>query len=196
VAKRIAPHFAFGRSRVLTPVPPDLVWVFFRSFPTPSHHGMSHITDKANAGSVSNFSVPTFLPHPSSPNLPVSVAEKVLESLSSLITRFSTILPDLYSAFETNRSTEPSRGSCLQEDAEPKLRSGPVNVQSPNAFISVNHDADCKETPFTIETVSERVWMILDQFLIFFSRFYFRFFSITHRVSPRSSRANGTPISR
>jgi hypothetical protein len=151
---------------------------------------MSHITDKANTWVSINFSVPTiFLPHPSSPNLPVSVAEKVLESLSSLITRFSTILPDLYGAFETNRSTEPSRGSCLQEDAEPKLR-------SPNAFISVNHDADSKETPFTIETVSERAWMILDQFLISFSRFYFRFFSITHRVSPGSSCANGTPISR
>jgi hypothetical protein len=48
VAKRLARHFAFGRSRVLTPVPPDQVWVFFRSFPTPSHRGMSHITDKAN----------------------------------------------------------------------------------------------------------------------------------------------------
>jgi hypothetical protein len=41
VAKRLARHFAFGRSRVLTPVPPDLVWVFFRGFPTPSHRGMS-----------------------------------------------------------------------------------------------------------------------------------------------------------
>jgi hypothetical protein len=53
VAKRLARHFTFGRSRVLTPVPPDQVWVFFRGFPTPSHRGMSHITDKANAGSVS-----------------------------------------------------------------------------------------------------------------------------------------------
>jgi hypothetical protein len=52
VAKRLARHFTFGRSRVLTPVPPDQVWVFFRGFPTPSHRGMSHITDKANAGSV------------------------------------------------------------------------------------------------------------------------------------------------
>jgi hypothetical protein len=36
VAKRLARHFAFGRSRVLTPVPPDQVWIFFRVFPTPS----------------------------------------------------------------------------------------------------------------------------------------------------------------
>jgi hypothetical protein len=36
VAKRLARHFTFGRSRVLTPVPPDQVWVFFRGFPTPS----------------------------------------------------------------------------------------------------------------------------------------------------------------
>jgi hypothetical protein len=27
------------------------VWVFFRSFPTSSHRGMSNITEKANAGS-------------------------------------------------------------------------------------------------------------------------------------------------
>jgi hypothetical protein len=68
VAKRLARHFTFGRSRVLTPVPPDQVWVFFRGFPTPSHRGMSHITDKAIAGSVSTSVVPTtFLPHPSTP---------------------------------------------------------------------------------------------------------------------------------
>jgi hypothetical protein len=53
VAKRLARRFTFGRSRVLTPVPPDQVWVFFRGFPTPSHRGMSHITDKAYPGSVS-----------------------------------------------------------------------------------------------------------------------------------------------
>ncbi|KAH0819485.1 hypothetical protein GEV33_003306 [Tenebrio molitor] len=47
VAKRLARHFTFGRSRVLTPVLPDQVWVFFR--------------DKANGG----FSIN--LPHPSSP---------------------------------------------------------------------------------------------------------------------------------
>jgi hypothetical protein len=66
VAKRIARHFIFGRSRVLTPVPPDQVWFFFGGFPSPSHRGMSHITDKAIAGSVSTSKVPTtFLPHPS-----------------------------------------------------------------------------------------------------------------------------------
>jgi hypothetical protein len=53
VAKRLARRFTFGRSRVLTPVPPDQVWVFFKGFPTPSHCGMSHITDKAYPGSVS-----------------------------------------------------------------------------------------------------------------------------------------------
>jgi hypothetical protein len=88
VAERLAHHFAFGRSRVLTPVPPDLVWVFFRGFPTPSHHGMSHITDKENAGSVyqpfSTYHLPSapILTVPI-PNLPVSVTEKALESLSS-----------------------------------------------------------------------------------------------------------------
>jgi hypothetical protein len=66
VAKRLARHFTFGRSRVLTPVPPDQVWVFFRGFPTPSHRGMSHITDKANAGSVSTsqYLPPSFRTHP------------------------------------------------------------------------------------------------------------------------------------
>jgi hypothetical protein len=63
LAKRLGRHFTFGRSRVLTPVPPDQVWVFFRGFPKPSHRGMSHSTDKANAGSVAT----TFLLHPCSP---------------------------------------------------------------------------------------------------------------------------------
>jgi hypothetical protein len=51
VAKHLARHFTFGRSRVLTPV--LSVWIFFRGFPTPSHRGMYDITDEANAGSVS-----------------------------------------------------------------------------------------------------------------------------------------------
>jgi hypothetical protein len=59
VAKRLARRFTFGRSRVLTPVAPDQVWVFFRGFPTPSHRGMSHITDKAYPGVSINLSVPT-----------------------------------------------------------------------------------------------------------------------------------------
>jgi hypothetical protein len=66
VAKRLARHFIFERSRVLTPVPPDQMWVFFRGFPTPSYRGMSHITDKANAGSVSTsqYLPPSFRTHP------------------------------------------------------------------------------------------------------------------------------------
>jgi hypothetical protein len=66
VAKRLARHFTFRRSRVLTPEPPDQMWVFFRGFPTPSHHGMFHITDKANAGSVSTsqYLPPSFCTHP------------------------------------------------------------------------------------------------------------------------------------
>jgi hypothetical protein len=68
VAKRLARHFTFGRSRVLTTVPHDQMWNFFRGFPTPSHRGMSHITDKANAGSVLTSAVPTtFLLPPSTP---------------------------------------------------------------------------------------------------------------------------------
>jgi hypothetical protein len=48
------------------PGEPDQVWVFFNRFPTPSHRGMSHITDKAIAGSVATSAVPTtFLPYPS-----------------------------------------------------------------------------------------------------------------------------------
>jgi hypothetical protein len=56
VAKRITRHIVFGRSRVLTPVPADLVWVFFQSFPhimTSWYEHGSHITNKADAGSVS-----------------------------------------------------------------------------------------------------------------------------------------------
>jgi hypothetical protein len=64
VAKRLARHITFGRSRVLTPVPPDQMWVFFRGFPIPSHRGMSH----GECWIGINLSVPTtFLPHPSSP---------------------------------------------------------------------------------------------------------------------------------
>jgi hypothetical protein len=88
VAKRLARHFAFGRSRVLTPVAPDQVWVFFKGFPTPSHRGISHIKDTANAGSVSNSQYQYHLPSAPiltvpTPILPVSVAENALESLSS-----------------------------------------------------------------------------------------------------------------
>jgi hypothetical protein len=66
VAKRLARHFTSSRSKVLTPVPPYQVWVFFRGFSTPSHRGMSHITDKANAGSVSTsqYLPPSFRTHP------------------------------------------------------------------------------------------------------------------------------------
>jgi hypothetical protein len=58
VAKRLARHFTFGRSRVLTPVPPDRAQVFFQRW-------YVSITDKANAGSVSTSQ---YLP-PSSPYL-------------------------------------------------------------------------------------------------------------------------------
>jgi hypothetical protein len=92
VAKRLGRHFTSGRSRVLTPVPPDQVWVFFKSFPTPSYRGMSHITDKANAGSESTIhTVPI-------PNLPVSVAEKALESLLCLFI-FHIFHRDVFSTF-------------------------------------------------------------------------------------------------
>jgi hypothetical protein len=67
VAKRLVRHVAFGRSRVLTPVPADLVWVFFQRFPhimTSWYEHESHITDKADAGSVLT---PTFLPHRTHP---------------------------------------------------------------------------------------------------------------------------------
>jgi hypothetical protein len=84
VAKRLTRHFTFGRSRVLTPVPPDQVWVFFKGFPTPSHRGLSHITDKANAGSVSTPApIHTPIHTVPIPNLPVNVAEKALEGPSS-----------------------------------------------------------------------------------------------------------------
>jgi hypothetical protein len=75
VAKRLVRHFTFGRSRVLTPVLPDQVWVFFRGFPTPSHRGMSHITDKGV--------LPSFLTHPSRLYPSRIFPGKALESLSS-----------------------------------------------------------------------------------------------------------------
>jgi hypothetical protein len=86
VDKRLARHFAFGRSRVLTPVPADLVWVFFQRFPhimTSWYEHESYITNKADAGSVSTsqYLPPSFRTVPI-PNLPVSVAEKALESLN------------------------------------------------------------------------------------------------------------------
>ncbi|KAJ3630141.1 hypothetical protein MTP99_011351 [Tenebrio molitor] len=86
VAKRIARHFTFGRSRVLIPVPLDQQWVFFRGFPTSSHRGMSHIIKRmlGQYQALSTYHLPSapILTVPI-PNLPVSVAQKALESLSS-----------------------------------------------------------------------------------------------------------------
>jgi hypothetical protein len=87
VAQSLARHLTFGRSRVLTPVPPDQVWVFFKDLSTLSHRGMSHITDKAIAGSVSASAVPTTFIRPIHtipiPNLSVNQSEGALECLSS-----------------------------------------------------------------------------------------------------------------
>jgi hypothetical protein len=64
VAKRLARHFALGRSRVLIPGSSVLVWVFSGVF---LHHHFV-IIDKATAGSVfTPQNTTTFLPHPSSP---------------------------------------------------------------------------------------------------------------------------------
>jgi hypothetical protein len=85
VAKRLARRFTFGRSRVLNPVLPDQVWFFFRGFPTPSHRGMPHITDKGECWVSINLSYlpPSFRTHlhRTLPNLPVSMAEKALQNL-------------------------------------------------------------------------------------------------------------------
>jgi hypothetical protein len=88
VAQSLARHLTFGRSRVLTPVPPDQVWVFFKDLSTLSHRGMSHITDKAIAGSVSASAVPTTFIRPIRPihtipipNLSVNQSEGALECL-------------------------------------------------------------------------------------------------------------------
>jgi hypothetical protein len=69
VAKRLARHFTFGRSRVLTPVQSDQMWVFFRGFPTPSHRGMSHIVISQIRRMLGQYQpLSTYhLPHPSSP---------------------------------------------------------------------------------------------------------------------------------
>ncbi|KAJ3637188.1 hypothetical protein MTP99_000664 [Tenebrio molitor] len=86
VAKRLARHFACGRSRVLTPVPPDLVWVFFRGFPTPSHRGMSTGLISLMRQMLGQYKpLSNLLPiiTVSIQNLPVTVAEMALESLSS-----------------------------------------------------------------------------------------------------------------
>jgi hypothetical protein len=77
VAKRLARHFTSGRSRVLTPVPPDQVWVFFKGFPTPSHRGMSQYHRYGECWvSTYHLSSAPILTVPI-PNLPVNVAEKV-----------------------------------------------------------------------------------------------------------------------
>jgi hypothetical protein len=84
VAKRLARYFAFGRSRVLTPVPPNLVWCFFH----PHHHIVGPVLVpypqiRRMLGQKTHYipSAPTLtIPIP---NLPVSVAEKALESFSS-----------------------------------------------------------------------------------------------------------------
>jgi hypothetical protein len=90
VAKRLARHFTFARSRVLTSVPPDQVWVFFRDFPTPLDIAVCLISQiRRMLGQyqpLSTYHLPSepILTVPI-PNLPfiVSVAEEALESLSS-----------------------------------------------------------------------------------------------------------------
>jgi hypothetical protein len=91
VAKRLARHFTFGRSRVLTPVPRlTRCGFFFRGFPTPSHRGMSHIVISQIKRMLGQYQPLGTYHLPSAPiltvpipNLPVSVAEKSLERLSS-----------------------------------------------------------------------------------------------------------------
>ncbi|KAJ3617285.1 hypothetical protein MTP99_007379 [Tenebrio molitor] len=86
VAKRLARHFTFGRSRVLTPVPPDQVWVF--SEVSPHHHIVVCLISQIRRmlgqyQPLSTYHLPSapILTVPI-PNLPVSVAEKA-ERLSS-----------------------------------------------------------------------------------------------------------------
>jgi hypothetical protein len=75
VAKRLARYFTFGRSRVLTPVPPDQVWVF--SEVSPHHHIVVSLISQIRRMLVSiNLSVPTTFPF--APNLPVNVAGKAM----------------------------------------------------------------------------------------------------------------------
>jgi hypothetical protein len=82
VAKRLARHFTFGRSRVLTPVPSDQVWVF-SGFPTPSHRGMSHIVISQIRRMLGQYQPLSTYHLPSAPilavpipNLPVSVTQQ------------------------------------------------------------------------------------------------------------------------
>jgi hypothetical protein len=88
VAQRLARHFTFGRSRVLTPVPSlTRCGFFFRGFPTPSHRGMSHIVISQIRRMLGQYQPLSTYHLPSAPiltvpipNLPVSVAEKALET--------------------------------------------------------------------------------------------------------------------
>jgi hypothetical protein len=88
VAKRLARHFTFGRSRVLTPVSPDQVWVF--SEVSPHHHIVVYLISQIRQmlgqyQPLSTYHLPSapILTVPI-PNLPVSVAEKALASLSNI----------------------------------------------------------------------------------------------------------------
>jgi hypothetical protein len=81
VAKHLARHFVFGRSRVLNPVPPDQVWVFF-------HIVVCLISQiRRMLGQYQRLSTYHLLSAPiltvPTPNHPVSVAEKALGSLRS-----------------------------------------------------------------------------------------------------------------
>jgi hypothetical protein len=111
VAKRLARHFTFGRSRVLTPVPPDQVWVFFRGFPTPSHCGMSHITEKANAGSVSTsqYLPPSFRTHPHPSRIFPSMWLKRLWKASAIKNNLILVWKNFYFySFRPRRSSDPN----------------------------------------------------------------------------------------
>jgi hypothetical protein len=82
VAKRLARHFTFGRSRLLTPVLPDQV--------SPHHHIVVCLISQISRmlgqyQPLSTYHLPSAAPILTVPipNLSVSVAEKALESLSS-----------------------------------------------------------------------------------------------------------------
>jgi hypothetical protein len=87
VAKRLARSFAFGRSWVLIPGPPDLV--FFKGFLATSHRGMSTGLISQIRRMLGQYLLHSIYHLPSAPiltapiqNLAFCVTEKALESLS------------------------------------------------------------------------------------------------------------------
>jgi hypothetical protein len=102
---------------------------FFRGFPTPSHRGMSHSTDKASAGSVSSsqYLSPFFRTHPHRTH-PTSSEGNEKCILSFFFTGITTNPVLIYQCLVKNR----------QKTIAELSRSGSIRTFLPQQNVTIN----------------------------------------------------------